>query len=535
MTDVALTQSGYNLFSITKMQSKGWKLNGDNMAIWLTKDDAVIKFDIAISTRKGTIYAGYFQRRVVNSVGNPSLSLPGWQVVPYEKAHRILGHFGEPDVRRTAKSMLWKLTGSAPVCESCAHGKARQAPLPQVTSGDPLKEGERRYYLDLLAIKPQKNRKGEIVVKAPTKPNWRMTVESQLQIKFSVFTQTKDGMVEPTLRLFNKWKGTPRNVTHLRMDNAGENKKLQTACESAEWNIGIKKFEFTPHNTPQQNSLVKVAFNTIGSRAKAMLSDANIPDLKRHLLFPRAVLLATNLDGLIPVTVSGVTASRYKHFHGEDPSYLNLLRTFGQAGVVTMKTKTSPKSENKGVTCMFVGYPKDHGERTWIMYDPLTKDSHDTRDVVFLQRMYYPRKVAKYESPGGAQLDGVVEEVDDDTPVLTATETTATNETPVAEEAKSNEEATAMEIDQSKDDEHDKGDNKPEQSTREELSAVDAYRAGASNDDDGDNLFPAIVAGREKGTMDSGDADVRRAIADAEAATIVSLHTTKDDINFVEV
>ena len=102
-------------------------------------------------------------------------------------------------------------------------------------------------------------------------------------------------------------------------------------------------------------------------------------------------------------------------------------------------------------------------------------------------------------------------------------------------EAKSNEEATAMGIDQSKDDEHDKGDNKPEQSTREELSAVDAYRAGASNDDDGDNLFPAIVAGREKGTMDSGDADVRRAIADAEAATFVSSHTTKNDNNFVEV
>ena len=128
-----------------------------------------------------------------------------------------------------------------------------------------------------------------------------------------MFAQTKDGMVGPTLSLFNKWKGTPRNVTHLRMDNAGENKKLQTACESAEWNIGIKKYKCTLCNTPQQNLLVQVAFNTIGSQAKALLSDTNIPDSQRHLLFPRAVLLATNLDGLIPVTVGGVTASWYKH------------------------------------------------------------------------------------------------------------------------------------------------------------------------------------------------------------------------------
>ena len=127
---------------------------------------------------------------------------------------------------------------------------------------------EGRYHLDLLAIKPQKNRKGEIVVKAPTNPNWRMIVESQRQINFSLFTQTKDGMVEPTVWLFNKWKGTPRSITHLRMDNAGESKKLQAACESAEWTIGIKKYKITPCNTPQQNLLVKVAFNTseVGTR-----------------------------------------------------------------------------------------------------------------------------------------------------------------------------------------------------------------------------------------------------------------------------
>jgi hypothetical protein len=47
-----LPKGKYNLFSITKLQNDGWTLGGNADAIWLTKGDIEIKFDIKIPTPK---------------------------------------------------------------------------------------------------------------------------------------------------------------------------------------------------------------------------------------------------------------------------------------------------------------------------------------------------------------------------------------------------------------------------------------------------------------------------------------------------
>jgi hypothetical protein len=57
-----LPEAKYNLFSITKLQNEGWTLGGNAGAIWLTKGDVEIKFDIKIPTPKGVLYAMYHQR-----------------------------------------------------------------------------------------------------------------------------------------------------------------------------------------------------------------------------------------------------------------------------------------------------------------------------------------------------------------------------------------------------------------------------------------------------------------------------------------
>jgi hypothetical protein len=63
ITDVThLPEGKYKLFSITKLQTEGWILSGDANAIWLTKGDIEIKFDIKIPTPKGVLYAMYHQR-----------------------------------------------------------------------------------------------------------------------------------------------------------------------------------------------------------------------------------------------------------------------------------------------------------------------------------------------------------------------------------------------------------------------------------------------------------------------------------------
>ena len=38
---------------------------------------------------------------------------------------------------------------------------------------------------------------------------------------------------------------------------------------------------------------------------------------------------------------------------------------------------------------MFVEYPDDHSSDCWIMFNPKTKNVHTTRDVVWLQKMYW--------------------------------------------------------------------------------------------------------------------------------------------------
>ena len=40
----------------------------------------------------------------------------------------------------------------------------------------------------------------------------------------------------------------------------------------------------------------------------------------------------------------------------------------------------------------FVGYPLNHAESTYLMYDPETKGVHISRDVVFLHCMYWKKK-----------------------------------------------------------------------------------------------------------------------------------------------
>ena len=72
--------------------------------------------------------------------------------------------------------------------------------------------------------------------------------------------ENKKGMIEPSCKLFHEWKMAGMAVTHLHMDNAGENLKLIERLRSADWKMGISKFELTTRNTPQQNSIVEVGF-----------------------------------------------------------------------------------------------------------------------------------------------------------------------------------------------------------------------------------------------------------------------------------
>ena len=81
-------------------------------------------------------------------------------------------------------------------------------------------------------------------------------------------------MVEPTCEQLHKWQQSNIGITHLRLDNAGENKLLQTQCASKDWKMNCE-FEFTARDTPLQNSLTEVGFVTLANRRWAMMHRAN--------------------------------------------------------------------------------------------------------------------------------------------------------------------------------------------------------------------------------------------------------------------
>ena len=61
---------------------------------------------------------------------------------------------------------------------------------------------------------------------------------------------------------------------------------------------------------------------------------------------------------------------RYKHFFGATPKFSHSLCTVGEMGTVKIKMDTTPKLEDHGVHCVFVGYSLTHPNECCCMYDP---------------------------------------------------------------------------------------------------------------------------------------------------------------------
>ena len=64
LMDVAVNPNGpFNLFSTSKLQKEGWILGGDKEAIWLSKGNATIRFDILVSNPKAQLFCAYLKRK----------------------------------------------------------------------------------------------------------------------------------------------------------------------------------------------------------------------------------------------------------------------------------------------------------------------------------------------------------------------------------------------------------------------------------------------------------------------------------------
>lgn len=213
-------------------------------------------------------------------------------------------------------------------------------------------------------------------------------VDEATQMKFVDFFATKNGMVEPTCEKLHMWAQHQHKVDVIRMDNAGENQLLEQRCQSKDWKLGIK-FEKTSRKTPQQNHLAEVGLATLANRARALMIRANLPHKLKFRLFREAYKTVALMDGFTVITINNVTATRFIHWCTRNPKFTHSLRTWGEAGTVTIKSNNMPKLANRGVQCVFVGYALDHSGDTYRMWDPDTSGVHVTRDIIWLRRMFY--------------------------------------------------------------------------------------------------------------------------------------------------
>jgi hypothetical protein len=125
ITDVShLPESIFNLFSLTRLQKKGWTLSDYADYIKLQKGGNSLLFNIVVNTPKGALYVVKFSRQGDDEVmGGTTNKAPTYII---NKAHELLGQNNENDTRQMASHLGWIITrGSLGICESYANAKSR--------------------------------------------------------------------------------------------------------------------------------------------------------------------------------------------------------------------------------------------------------------------------------------------------------------------------------------------------------------------------------------------------------------------------
>ena len=84
-----------------------------------------------------------------------------------------------------------------------------------------------------------------------------------------------------------------------------------------------------------------------------MLNGANLSGRMREKLWAESVRTATMID--VVLCEKGKDCA-YKRFFRKEPNYIRKPRIFGELGILKKNKKIFSKLENKGQTCMFVGY-----------------------------------------------------------------------------------------------------------------------------------------------------------------------------------
>ena len=383
----------HDLFSFTKAMKDGWQMNGrwkeGGLMIELFKTGrASMKFDRMIPSGSSWLM-GIKVQRVIDHAH--SAVEPGKSILT-KKFHQITGHTGEYLLKPTAKYMKLNLIGKLPPCETCAKAKIRQRNIPKKKLKQlPTRPGY-RIFIDISSFK-HTSRGGN--------RHWLIVVDEFSDCVHSFFLSKKSDQI----KILPMWiKGIEKKhrieIKRIRLDNSGENKSLQKECDKQ--NLGII-FEFTAPGTPQQNSIAERKIPALMGRARAMLIQAGLEPKHKGELWCEVISTATELDNIMVRPER--TKPPYTLFYGEDAKHAQSLRIFGEMAVVAIHEgkKMRSKLDDRGKTCMFVGYAENHAKDVYRFLNIHTKRIILSRDVRWLniiwkrykEKSIYARKQAE--------------------------------------------------------------------------------------------------------------------------------------------
>ena len=80
-------------------------------------------------------------------------------------------------------------------------------------------------------------------------------------------------------------------------------------------------------DTPQHNSLAKLAFPYLTGKAHAMMGGDMVLDRMLHKVALEAISCATQLDGLVMIEICGRNAMHDVHTFGANPRWAKNLRS----------------------------------------------------------------------------------------------------------------------------------------------------------------------------------------------------------------
>jgi len=345
---------------------KGAKIENEGMTLLVQKGDMILHFKNCANTQNGCVLG----LELVPMTGHMAMAAYELKTIGL---HKRLGHVSNDIAANTAKYYGWKVTGKPEACESCELAKARQKNL----NKDPVErcknKGE-RLFLDLSSTEYESYGKSKF---------WLLVVDDATDYCWSFFLKSKNETAEVMTNFIKKLKDTETiTVKNIRYDNAGENKAFEKRVERDRRGL---KFEYTARKTPQHNGRVERKYATLFGRARAMMNDAGFVGENVHLrrgLWAEAVGTATKLENII--TSPNKSEPAYGTFYGQEAPYARHLRTFGERGVVHDAHTIKNKLDNRGETCIFLGYADNHAGNVYRMFNPRTKRVWTTRDIKWI-------------------------------------------------------------------------------------------------------------------------------------------------------